>query len=90
MAAESEERTRITMSWTSVQGVEMGAGIGTVCWHRLDERGTGSDGMEGQDGCDDQKEKTEDGGSNCQSHRMMIYPSTACSLKTQHDVWASI
>ena len=34
------------MSWTFFQGVEMGAGRCTVCWHRLDERGTGSDGVE--------------------------------------------
>ena len=39
--------------------VEMGAGRCTVCWHRLDERGTGSDGLEGQDGCDDQIERTK-------------------------------
>ena len=38
------------MPWTEVQGVEMGAGRCTVCWHRLDERGTGSNGVEGQDG----------------------------------------
>ena len=31
------------MSWTPVQGVEMGAGRCTVCWHGLDERGTGSE-----------------------------------------------
>ena len=69
------------MSWTSVQVCVMGAGRCTVCWHRLDERGKGSDGMEGQDGCDDQVEKTKNGGSECQSHRIMIDRSTACSLK---------
>ena len=57
MAAGFEETARITMSWTSVQGVEMGAGRCTVRWYRLDERGPGSDGMEGQDGCDDLVEK---------------------------------
>ena len=88
MAAEFVEGDRITMPWTEVQGVEMGAGSGTVCGHRLDERGTGSDGMEGQDGCDDKVEKTEDGGLKCQSHRMTIDPPTASRLKTQHDVWA--
>ena len=46
--------------------------------------------MEGQDGCDDQVEKTKDGGSKCQSHRMTIDPSTASRLKTQHDVRATI
>ena len=64
-----------------VQGVEMGAGPCAVCWHRLDKRGKGSDGVEGQDGRDDQMEKTKNGGSKCQSHRMTIDPSTACSLK---------
>ena len=59
MAAAFEERARITMSWTSVHGVEMGAGRCTVCWHRLDERGTGPDGIEGPDGSDDQVEKTK-------------------------------
>ena len=59
--------------------VEMGAGRCTVCWHRLDERGTGSFGMEGQDGCDDQVEKSKNDGPKCQSHRMTIDPSTACS-----------
>ena len=61
MAAEFEERARIPMSWTSVQGVEMGAGRCTVCWHRMDECGIGSDGVEGQDGCDDRVEKTKNG-----------------------------
>ena len=31
VVAETEERTGITMSWTSIQGMEMGAGSGTVC-----------------------------------------------------------
>ena len=43
--------------------------------------------MEGQDGCDDQVEKTKDDGSKCQSHRMTIGASTAFS---PHDVWDSI
>ena len=59
--AEFEERAWITMPWTWVQGVEMGTGSG--CWYRLDECGAGLVGMEGQDGCDDQVEKTKDGGS---------------------------
>ena len=59
MAAEFEERARIPMSWTPVQGVEMEAGRCTVCWYRLDELGTGSDRVEGQDGCEDQVEKTK-------------------------------
>ena len=79
MVAEFEERARITNPWTQVQGVEMGAGRGTVFWHGLDERGTGSVGMEGQDGCNDQVKKTKDDGSKCQSHRMTIDPSTAFS-----------
>ena len=54
VAAQSEERARIPMSWTEVQ---MGAGRCAVCWYRLDERGTGSAGVEGQDGCDDRVEK---------------------------------
>ena len=58
-----KERTGIAMSWTSVQGVELGAGRCTGCWHRLDECGTGSDGVEGQDGCDDLVEKAENGSS---------------------------
>ena len=62
VVAEFEEGTGIAMSWTEVQGVEMGAGRCTVCWYRLEERGTGSDGVEGQDGCDDRVEKTKDGG----------------------------
>ena len=33
MAAEFEERAWITMPWTWVQGVEMGAGSRTVCWY---------------------------------------------------------
>ena len=61
--AQSEERARISVSWTEVQGVEMGAGRCAVCLYRLDERGTGSDGVKGQDGCDDRVEKTKDGGS---------------------------
>ena len=64
MAAEFEERARIPMSWTSVQGVEMGAGRCAVYWYRLDECGTGADGVEGQDGCDDQVEKTKVAGRN--------------------------
>ena len=43
------------------QGMEMGAGSGTVCWHRMGESGTGSGCVEGKDGCDDQVEKTENG-----------------------------
>ena len=35
--------------------------------------------MEGQDGCNDQVEKTKDDGSKCQSHRMTIGSSTAFS-----------
>ena len=76
--------------------MDVGSGCGdgsrpsrSVCWYRLNERGSGSDG-EGQDGCDDQVEKTKDVGSNCQSHRMTIDPSKAFRLKTQHDVWASV
>ena len=53
MAAETEERARVAMSRASVQGVEMGAGSCAVFWHRLGECGTGSDGVEGRDGCDD-------------------------------------
>ena len=34
-------------------------------WHRIGW-------VEGQDGCDDQVEKTKNGGSKCQSHRMTI------------------
>ena len=41
----------------SLQRVETGAGRCTMCWHRLDECGPGSDGVEGQDGCDDLVEK---------------------------------
>ena len=47
------------MSWTSAQGVEMKAARCAVCWHRLDKCCTGSDSVEGQDGCDDQVEKTK-------------------------------
>ena len=32
-----------------------------VCWHRMGESGTGSGCVEGQDGCDDQVEKTANG-----------------------------
>ena len=61
VVAEFEERVGIAMSRTSVQGVEMGAGSGTVCWHRMGESGTGPGCVAGQDGCDDQVEKTENG-----------------------------
>ena len=64
MVAEFEERARITMP-CRFRVWRMGAGRGTVFWHGLDERGTGSVGMEGQDGCNDQVEKTKDDGSNC-------------------------
>ena len=77
--------------------MDVGSGCGaesrpsrSVCWYRLNERDPGSDGVEGQDGCDDQVEKTKDVGSNCQSHRMTIDPSKAFRLKAQHDVCASV
>ena len=47
------------MSRTSVQGVEMGAGRDTVCWHRIGESGTGSGCVEGKDGRDDEVETAE-------------------------------
>ena len=47
------------MSWTSIQAMEMGAGSGTVCWHRMGESGTGS--VAGKDGRDDKVGKTENG-----------------------------
>ena len=49
MAAEFEERARIPCVMDVGSGVEMGAGRCTVFWHRLDECGTGSDAVEGQD-----------------------------------------
>ena len=61
MVAEIEERTGITMSWTSIQAMEMGAGSGTVCWHRMGESGTGSGSVAGKDGRDDKVEKTVNG-----------------------------
>ena len=64
-----------------------------MCWHRLDERGTGSDAVEGQDGCDDQVEKTENGLSKRPSHRMTIHQqrfssnsSTLCGLQHEYMV----
>ena len=36
VVAEIEERIGIAMSWTLVQGEEVGAGSGTVCWHRME------------------------------------------------------
>ena len=89
MVEEFEERIGIAMSWTSVQGVEMGGGSGTVCWHRTGESGTGSSSVRGQDGCDDTVERTENGGSQAQSPRM-TFQLIASSLKQQHDVSASI
>ena len=58
VVAEIDERTGITVSWTSIQAMEMGASSGTVCWHRMGESG-GS--VAGKDGRDDKVEKTENG-----------------------------
>ena len=74
-----------TLQQYGMAAVEMGAGSGTVCWYRLDERGTGSVGMDGQDGCNDQVEKTKDDGSKCQSHRMAFDSSTA-SFISKHSM----
>ena len=56
----------IPMSWTPVQGCGVGGGRCAVCWHRFGERVRGSEGVVGQDRCDDQVEKTRNGGSKCQ------------------------
>ena len=63
--------------------MEMGAGSGTVCWHRMGESGTGSGSVAGKDGRDDKVGKTENGWSQVLSH-WMTHPLQAFVLKQQH------
>ena len=54
----------------------MGAGRRSVCWHRLDD--VAQDRLVWRAKMDAMIEwETKDGGSQCQSHRMTIVPSTA-------------
>ena len=45
VAAESEVRGGCAVPRSTIQGFEVGAGSGAVCWHGMDKGGTGSDGV---------------------------------------------
>ena len=45
VAAESEVRGGCAVPRSRIQGFEVGAGSGAVCWHGMDRGGTGSDGV---------------------------------------------